>query len=56
MDLNLEHVRRVVLGKTRYGLPEWTAILIELCSRRATAGAAVKNLGASKRMPPGDVP
>ena len=39
--------------KTWYGLPEWTAILIEMCRRRTTAEAAAKNLGASKRMPTG---
>ena len=39
--------------KTRYGLPEWTAILIEMCSKRTTAEAAARNLGASKRMPTG---
>ncbi len=39
--------------RTRYGLPEWTAILIEMCSRSTTAEAAARNLGASKRMPTG---
>lgn len=39
--------------RTRYGLPEWAAILIEMCSRSTTAEAAAGNLGASKRMPTG---
>jgi len=39
--------------KTWYGLPEWTAILIEMCNKRTTAEAAAKNPGASKRMPTG---
>ena len=39
--------------RTAYGLPEWTAILVEMCSKRTTAEAAARNLGASKRMPGG---
>ena len=39
--------------KTGYGLPEWTAILVEMCSKRTTAEAAARNLGASKKMPGG---
>ncbi|MCG8531376.1 MAG: transposase [Desulfovibrionales bacterium] len=39
--------------RTRYGLQEWTAILIEMCYKRTTAEAAARDLGASKKMPTG---
>ncbi len=40
-------------SKTAYGLPEWTAMPIEMCSKGITSEAAARNLGASKRMPTG---
>ena len=39
--------------KTPYGLPEWTAILVEMCAKRTTAESAARNLGASSKMPGG---
>lgn len=39
--------------KTPFGLPEWTAILVEMCNKRTTAESAAGNLGASGKMPGG---
>lgn len=35
----------------RYGLPEWIAILVEMCSQSLTAAAAVRNLRNARDMP-----
>lgn len=39
--------------RTAYGLPEWTAVLVEMCSRGVAAETAARDLGATKRMPTG---
>jgi len=35
----------------RYGLPEWMAILVEMCSQSLTAAAAVRNLRNTRAVP-----
>ena len=39
--------------KCRYGLHEWTAILLEMCGKCTTAESAARDLGATGKMPTG---